>query len=185
MVIWGIEMGKRVRWAFALAAAEVVSTCLNAPQAFAGEPYGGVTMVIATGEHLTGAAAAREYDALRRQPAINCGSCRKYVVITAQKMPFIARNINMAFKAGKPFELHKVNQTLAGANERKHVPASRPATRAVATSTPLPAAARAAPVPRRKRCRCGSSAARAGHCDASTLHSRSTTAPSSRSSSST
>lgn len=117
-------MGNKVRWAVMLAAI-VVSTYFSAPQALAGEPYGGVAVMTASGEYLTGAAAAREYDALRQQPSINCGSCRKYVVITAQKMPFIARNINMAFKAGKPFVLHKVNQTLAGAPAPTPPPTAR------------------------------------------------------------
>jgi hypothetical protein len=119
VVIWGIEMGNKVRWALALAAAMVVSTCLSAPHAFAGEQYGGVAMMTATGEYLTGAAAVREYEALQRQPAINCGSCRKFVAISADKMPYIARNINNAFKTGRPFVLHRTeNRAVIGANRK-------------------------------------------------------------------
>jgi hypothetical protein len=85
----------------------------------ADQQFGGVAMMTVSGQLLTGPAAASEYEALRQQPSINCGSCRKYVVITAQKMPFIARNINMAFHAGKPFVLHKVNQVVASGNRAK------------------------------------------------------------------
>jgi hypothetical protein len=96
-----------------------IGLLVTAGTASAGDSRGGVALMTAAGEYLTGTAAVREYDALREQPTVNCGSCRKYVVITAQKMPYIARNINMAFKAGKPFVLHKVNQTLAAANRAK------------------------------------------------------------------
>jgi hypothetical protein len=84
----------------------------------ADQRFGGVEMMTASGHLLTGPAAANEYEALLQQPSINCGSCRKYVVITAQKMPFIARNISLAFQAGKPFLLHKANAVVQGANRK-------------------------------------------------------------------
>jgi hypothetical protein len=132
----------------------VVSTCLSAPQAFAGEPDGGVEVMTAGGEHLTGAAATREYDALRQQPSINCGSCRKFVVIDAEKMRYIARNINMAFHSGKPFLLHRVeDKTIIRANRYKACVGAgfHATTAAVAMSTPLRAVPRAAPVRRRRK----------------------------------
>lgn len=103
-------MGNRVRWAFALAAVLAVSTCLSAPQAFAGEPYGGVEVMTVSGQHLTGSAAARAYEQfLADEKTINCGSCRKFVSLSGAKMPFIIKNITDAFARGKPFVLHKLD----------------------------------------------------------------------------
>jgi Deoxyribonuclease NucA/NucB len=80
---------------------------------------GDVEVMSEDGKLYTGDAAAREYANLRAQPDMNCGSCRKYVVISAQKMPFIARNISMAFKVGKPFLLRRTANPAAIRANRK------------------------------------------------------------------
>jgi Deoxyribonuclease NucA/NucB len=104
--------------AVVLALAALIVSPVGEAEASAAEPYGGVVMMTADGQHLTGAAASTEYAQLVNQKTINCGSCRKYVVITAVRMPFVARNISMAFKVGKPFLLHKVNEAAADGNRK-------------------------------------------------------------------
>jgi hypothetical protein len=47
-----------------------------------------------------------------------CGGCEKVVVIDASKMPFIARNITMAFGAGKPDTLTRGTPAQQAANRK-------------------------------------------------------------------
>jgi len=149
-----------------VALAVLTATWVIPPQeAHAAEQrFGGVEMVTADGRLLTGEAAAREYEALRQQPAINCGSCRKFVVIDAEKMRYIARNINMAFKTGKPFILHRIEDKTAirGNRYKACVGAGfQPNYGGSCDEYPSPAALRAVRARTPRKYRCASRTARA------------------------